>query len=170
MNKLLAMLLCLAAGLASARAGNFTNAGIVYYDVSLLTNRCNAGGIVFSHRSGISRLDFMELTEAERATYGFDQARYEAFKAEEALRRPTPAPMPPPPVAESPAAASPPEVRVVTRVVVISNTAPPLQPFTSPVSTIEPNYQKLNETRLKAVLKGMELNAAARGNKSGKNN
>ena len=159
--KKMSALLALALSALFVRAANITNFGRVYFDIALITNRCDAGGITFSHKSGIARLDFLELGEADQARYGFDPARYEAFKAEEARLRAS-APPPPAPAPASPGPKPPPapEARVVRRTTVITNKPPALTPFgSSPETTLGPDHNKMNETRLKAVQKAMEINS-----------
>jgi hypothetical protein len=171
MNKALFFLAAALTG-AACLGGNITNNGRIYYDVAIITGRCTAAGITFSHKSGIARLDYMEMNEVERTAYGYDAVSYTAFKEEEARLKALPPPVitrpdPPTPAYQTKApleARQQTETRIVRRVVVVTNAAsPPVNPFgSSPVSTIEPDYNKLNETRLKAVRKAIEINNRAR--------
>lgn len=165
MNQFLLPLLLLLAG-TTLRAENFTNNGKVYYDAAIVTSRCNAASITFTHKAGIAKLDFLELSEANRVRFGYDSARYQAFKDEELRLQqqappqaaiPAPAPVEPLPASEN-------KVRVVQHIVVVTNSTPHFTtPFgASPESTIRPDNDKMNDIRLRAMKKAMGINS--RGN------
>lgn len=158
-------------GALLARGENLTAAsGRVYFDMVLLTNRFDPAGITFSHRSGIARLDFKDLSEADRARFGHDPAALAAFRKEQAEKAartppPTPAAENPPPPPDAPFAFPPSapdtntprpreEIRVVRRTVTYPGTVRAHDPFTnSPFTTIEPDHQKMYETRIKIYQK-----------------
>jgi hypothetical protein len=159
-------LLALALSALAARGEDITNNGRVYFNVALLTNRCDAGGITFSHKAGVARIDFMDLGAPDQARFGFDPARYSAFKEEEAKRREAAPPVPAPPPG-LPSAQPPPqpaaETRIIRRTVIITNAPAPFAPLSSsPVTTLGPDNDKMNATRLKAIQKAMEINSANR--------
>lgn len=145
---------------AMAHAENITNKETVYFDVSLISNRCNAAGITFAHKAGIAKIDFLELSDADKTKYGFDPFRYQAFKDEE-LKIRQQAPPPPPPV--TPQTEPPRQVRVIQKVTVITNSGAHFTPFTSsPETTIRPDMDKINDARLRAVKKAIEMNSGVK--------
>lgn len=163
-------LLVLALTALASHAENITNNGRVYIDVALLTNRCDAGGITFSHRAGVARIDFMNLGAPDQARFGFNPARYSAFKEDEAKRRAASPPVmnpPPEPPSFQPPHQPTAETRIIRRTVIITNSPPPLAPSfaplsSSPMTTLGPDNDKMNATRLKAIQKAMEINSANR--------
>ncbi len=181
-KKMIAMLLLLLAG-ATGRAENITNKGKVYFDVAIVTSRCNAVSVTFSHKSGIAKLDFMELSERNKKAFGFDAVRYQEFKDEKLrLQQQAPPPQQAPlpltaPTDVAPPDAAPPDATLpeppplapskdftpIKRVVVITNAPPQFTPFSaSPATTLQPDQNKMNEARLKAIKKGMELHSGIR--------
>jgi hypothetical protein len=172
MKKTITLLLILLAG-TIAQAETITNTGKVYYDVALLTSRCDAASITFTHKAGIAKLDFMELSAPNQKRFGFDPVRYQAFKDEEAKLHPQPSsPLAVSEPATSPAAMSQPETpmlapskdfKPIVRVVVITNAPPRLTPFgASPVTTLQPDNDKMNDARSKIMRKAMGINSGGK--------
>lgn len=165
MKKIIVLLLLLLAG-TTARSENITNKGKVYYDVAIVTSRCTAVSITFSHRAGIAKIDFMELSGPNQKRFGFDPARYQEFKQ----AQPTPPTVVPPPALATPPPTNTPPVTTplapsrdfipIKRVVVITNTPPHFTPFgASPETTIRPDNDKMNDARLKIMKKAIGINS-----------
>jgi hypothetical protein len=64
-----------------------TLSGETYQHVQLISNRCDAESITFTHKSGIARVNYVDMSDADKATYGYDEEKCENFQNEETRRQ-----------------------------------------------------------------------------------
>jgi hypothetical protein len=61
--------------------------GKTYTDVELITNRCDMISITFSHSKGITKINYEDMVERDKAKYGYNSEKVKACLAAQEKRK-----------------------------------------------------------------------------------
>ena len=81
-------------------AADITVDGVTYSNVSVISNRCDLYGIVIMHKAGITRVEYKDMSEADKLRYGYNEGLQKKAEQKKAVlnrgegrgRRGSPAP------------------------------------------------------------------------------